>query len=346
MRKHLLNLTLCFLVFSVQNTCFGQQAAENPISFFQHFAQQKGVPKLTISTDTKQLIKEKKDENYQDATIQFEGLDGASIEMSAKVRSRGNIRKKICYFPPLKLKMKKKALANLGFDTLNQVKMVIQCQSSNQGLSYLLKEQLIYKLHQPIGPESYQTKLIRIDLINEEDGKVQELHGFLIEEEKEFCTRLAAKIPGDGKISSRLIDRDAYTKMCFFQYMILNTDWQMVNRHNLEFIMLEGQDKFMPIPYDFDYSGMVNTNYAVPDPSRGIKSVKEAIFLGKDISYAEAKSTADYFLSKKDALYKVLDEEQHLSSKEIKIVRKRLDYFFSELESDRIIKNVFATGKD
>ncbi|MEM9824542.1 MAG: hypothetical protein AAF985_25875 [Bacteroidota bacterium] len=284
MRKHLLNLALSILLFSIQDACFGQDGNEKPISFFQHFAQQDGVPKLTISTDSKKLIKEKKKENYQAASIKFEGLNGELIEMPAKVRSRGNIRKEVCYFPPLKLKMKKKALAELGFDTLNQVKMVIQCQSSKQGLSYLLKEHLIYKLHQPIGPESYQTKLIQIDLIDK-DGKVKELHGFLIEEEKEFCARLTAKIPDKGRISSRLIDRDAYTKMCFFQYMILNTDWQMMNRHNLEFIQLEGQQKFMPIPYDFDYSGMVGTSYAVPDPSRGIKSVKDQIFLGKKICY-------------------------------------------------------------
>lgn len=343
MRKHFLNLILVFIGF--QTTVSSQQTTEQPISFFQHFAQQSEVPTLTIKTDVKKLIKDKKKENYQSASISFQGFEGETIEMDAKVRSRGNIRKEVCYFPPVKLKMKKKALKKLGFDTLNQVKMVIQCQPNKLGLSYLLKENLLYALHQPIGPISYQTKLFKLNLIDAK-GKIQELFGFLIEEEKEFCARLTGKIPSSSRISSRLVDRDAYAKMCFFQYMILNTDWQMSTRHNLEFVQIQGQNKFMPIPYDFDYSGMVGTTYAVPDPSRGIKSVKEPIFLGKDITAEEAQSTAAFFLSKKDTLYAVLEAEEHLSEKELKVIRKRMDYFFSELDNKRIIKNVFTTARD
>ncbi|GAB5553187.1 MAG: hypothetical protein Sapg2KO_27780 [Saprospiraceae bacterium] len=345
MRKHLFTLVLCLFLFGFQNLLWGQTSNEVPISFFQHFAQQTEVPTLTIETDVKKLIKDKRKENYQGASITFNGLEGETIEMAAKIRSRGNIRKEVCYFPPVKLKMKKKALKKLGFDTLNQVKMVIQCQSSKQGLSYLLKENLIYQMHQPIGPISYQTKLIKLNLIDKK-GKTQELFGFLIEEEREFCARLESRIPpGKGRISDRLIDRDAYLKMVFFQYMILNTDWQMINRHNLEFVLMKGQDKFMPIPYDFDYSGMVGTNYAVPDISRGIKNVQEPCFLGKDVTEEEAQSTANYFLSKKDAVYAALEADQHLTKKDSKAIRKRLDFFFKELESKRIIRNVFATGK-
>lgn len=345
MRKHLFTLLLCLAFISFQNAGFGQSTTEAPISFFQHFAHQPEVPSLTIQTDVKKLIKDKQKETYQSASITFSGLDGAVIEMDAKIRSRGNIRKEVCYFPPVKLKMKKKDLEKLGFDTLNQVKMVIQCQSSKQGESYLLKENLIYQLHQPIGPISYQTKLIKLNLIDKK-GKAQELFAFLIEEEKEFCARLESRIPsGSGRITTRLIDRDAYLKMVFFQYMILNTDWQMLNRHNLEFVQMKGQDTFMPIPYDFDYAGMVGTNYAVPDASRGIKSVMEPCFLGKDVTEEEAQATADYFLSKKEAVYAALDADQHLNTKDSKAIRNRLDFFFKEIDNKRIIKNVFATAK-
>lgn len=345
MRKHLFNLLVCLTFIGFQTSIFGQTTTEAPISFFQHFAQQTEVPTLTIDTDVKKLIKDKRKENYQGASITFHGLEGEVIEMDAKIRSRGNIRKEVCYFPPVKLKMKKKALKKLGFDTLNQVKMVIQCQSSKQGLSYLLKEHLIYQLHQPIGPISYQTRLIKLNLIDKK-GKTQELFGFLIEEEKEFCTRLESRIPpGKSRISNSLIDRDAYLKMVFFQYMILNTDWQMVNRHNLEFVQLNGQDKLMPIPYDFDYSGMVGTSYAVPDVSRGIKTVMDPCFLGKDVTEEEAQATADYFLSKKEAVYAALEADQHLSTKDSKAIRKRLDYFFKEIDNKRIVRNVFVTGK-
>jgi hypothetical protein len=346
MKKHLLSMLAFLLVLSaVLPTAGAQNNEQAPISFFQHFAQQtEEIPVLTLKTDTKKLIKDKKKESYQSASITFHGLDGEAIEMDAKVRSRGNIRKEVCYFPPLKLKMKKKALSKLDFDTLNQVKMVIQCQSNKIGLSYLLKEQLIYQLHQPIGPISYQTKLIKINLIDPK-GKTQELFGFLIEEEREFAKRLSGQILEVGKISDRLVDRDAYLKMVFFQYMILNTDWQMMNRHNLEFIRLDGQTLFSPVPYDFDYAGMVGTSYAVPDPSRGIKRVTDPCFLGKEVTPEEAQAMAVFYLSKKEAIYKQLDAFVQMTEKDKVPIRKRLDHFFNELSNEKVINNNFVTGK-
>ncbi len=37
---------------------------------------------------------------------------------------------------------------------------------------------------------------------------------------------------------------------------------------------------FIPVPYDFDYTGLVNTGYAIPGISLGIEHVRERYFLG------------------------------------------------------------------
>ena len=63
--------------------------------------------------------------------------------------------------------------------------------------------------------------------------------------------------------------------------MIGNTDWSVGNSHNLQVLQLPEYDKGVPIPYDFDYSGFVGTNYAIPRSTLPIESVEERYFSGE-----------------------------------------------------------------
>ena len=67
-----------------------------------------------------------------------------------------------------------------------------------------------------------------------------------------------------------------------FQYMIGNGDYSVTGRHNLKIIALSSADPqgFLPVPYDFDYTGLVNTKYAIPGETLGISSVRERYYLG------------------------------------------------------------------
>jgi len=337
--QHLL-LIFPFLLFGF---FLNAQNGESLFDFISNLSEE--IPVITLKTDSKQLIRKKLAEEYQDAHLSFSDGKGGMIETVAEVRSRGNIRKEVCYFPPLKIKVKKKRLKTMGFDTINKLKLVLQCKSGKTGEAYLLKENLIYKLHQPIGPISYRTKLIKIRLVRDED-KVEELFAFLIEEEDNFAKRLDGAVVEFGRIPDRLVDRDSYLKMVFFQYMILNTDWYEYNKHNLEFIRPEGSDKFVIVPYDFDYSGMVGTSYSMPHPSRGISSVTEPCFLGKKVSLEEAKQTISYFLSKKEELYKIANAYSHLESKQKAMIISYLDDFFETIGDDRRISRNFVTLDD
>jgi hypothetical protein len=298
---------------------------------------------LVLQTDAKQLVQQKMKEEYQKATLEFKGPDGQEVSLSAKVRARGNMRKQVCQLPPIKINLQKKDLVALGLDTLDNLKMVIQCQSNNIGQRYLYKEQLIYEMHQIVGPFSYQTKLVRIQLGDRYD---EPLMGFLIEDEDDFAKRLNGPVLEKGILSKRLIDRNAYLRMCFFQYLILNTDWFMGNRHNLEFIRPEGYSKFAPVPYDFDYTGLVNTTYAVPDKSRPIKEVTEPCYLCEEVTLNEARRTAAIYIQKKEALYEVVKNYPYLDKKRKEGFFWRLDDFYRQLENEKITKKVFVNKQD
>ena len=336
---------LSLLYFCLLTNTVSAQDAIQPPSIFQSIQNlSDSIPTIRIASNWKKLVKDKLKEEYQEAQFSFTNADGEEIALKAKIRARGNIRKKVCYYPPVKIKFKKKHLAAMGFDTLNKLKFVIQCRRGNTGEGYLFKERFIYDLHEQIGPISYRTKLVKIELL--EEGKDHEpLFGFLIEEEEEFGKRLSADVLEVGRIRSKLIDRNAYLKMVFFQYLILNTDWSVRNKHNIEFVWVKDSGKFVPVPYDFDYCGLVGTDYAVPSEALGISSVKEALFRGKDITEKEALATAKFFLAQKDQLYQRLEEYPYFDKREKTSFKMRMDDFFELLANKkRIIRN-FANAE-
>lgn len=338
---HLLLYTLLIVFWS---PAMAQTDGAKP-SLFQHFNQMEGIPTLTLKTDTKQLIRKKMQEEYQDGYLAFPGPNGSEIEMQVEVRSRGNMRKQVCYYPPLKIDFDKSALDSIGFDTLDKLKFVIQCKKGKTGEKYLFTEHLIYQFHKPVGPISYLTKLVKIDMVDDK-GKVEPLYGFLIEEEEEFARRMGGPVVEVGRLPDRMIDRDAYLKMVFFQYLILNTDWFITNKHNLEFVRPDGEETFYPVPYDFDYAGLVGTTYAVPHPSRGISSVKEAKFLGEDVTMEEAQKMAEFFSSIKSTLYEELKNYPYLDEKEKKDIEQRLDDFYEEMEDEKRLERNFVTAQN
>jgi len=57
------------------------------------------------------------------------------------------------------------------------------------------------------------------------------------------------------------VEQDQLLFMSLFQYMIGNTDYSIVALHNV--IMLDdAKGVRRTVPYDFDYSGLVNAHYA------------------------------------------------------------------------------------
>lgn len=316
------------------------QPEQGTQSLFQYFSSiTDSVPLLILDTDVRKLIRHKQEEKYQAAKFQFQDTQGNWLSLSAKVRTRGNMRKQVCYFPPLKVNLKKKDFETMPFDKLDKLKLVLQCWDNKQGYAQLHREQLLYQLHQAIGPFSYRTCLVRVQLGDQYDSPQ---YAFLIEDEEEFAQRLSGPIVEKGRINTKLIDREAYLRMCFFQYLILNTDWYMHNLHNLEFIRPQGYEQFCPIPYDFDYAGLVNASYAVPHPSRNIKSVKQPCYLCEEVSLEEAQTMAAFFLQKKTVLYQIVKDYPHLRKKEKSDFFGRLESFYAEVENEKTLRRNFV----
>ena len=83
------------------------QAIQNT-SFFNQWSAFSETPiQWTIKTDLKQLLKNRTDDVYQAAQLSYNAEDGTPTYWKIQLKSRGNTRKSVCGYPPIKIKFKR-----------------------------------------------------------------------------------------------------------------------------------------------------------------------------------------------------------------------------------------------
>ncbi len=308
-------------------------------SLFNYIFQLENRPQLELETDTRLLIKNKLQETYQQTEVKlFDGAGAMILATDAKVRARGNMRKKVSFLPPLKIDFKKSTLDSLGFLKLDDLKLVLPANRSKLSQEKLLQEYFLYELYSMLDSNAIRAKLV--DVTIKFKGKVKyQLTGFLVESEADYEHRKNARIIEHGIVSSHLLDRTSFAKMVFFQYMIGNTDFSVDSKHNIEVVKLKGKDEIIIVPYDFDYSGFVNQSYALPHPDLPIEDVRSRYFFsGYKLNERDYEKMMTYYLSFKDKVNDLCEESTYMSDKTISGNKKYLNDFFKLLEKPKRLR--------
>jgi hypothetical protein len=129
--------------------------------------------------------------------------------------------------------------------------------------------------------------------------------------------------------------------------MIGNTDWSVPINHNVTILsqgLSENPNLGIIVPYDFDYAGLINADYAVPFEGLGLKSVLERRYLGicrrQEIFMNDLKEFPD----KKEELVKVINDFPYLNTKTKKEMISYLESFFKDFDKRNSI--VYKLGHD
>ena len=318
-------------------------SADTSKSLFENFVRQEALD-LILTTDFKKLVKEKKFGLYQPAHLVYYNQDSVKVTLEASVKARGRSRKEICSIPPIKIKMNEDHLAEQGFQLYKTLKMVAPCKGAKSYEKFILKEYLSYQLLNILTEYSFKTQLVRLHYIDT-SGKLkpQTKYAFLIEHEKEMAHRLSAKVVNISKCPPNKLDKEHANLVYLFQLMIGNTDYKVENVHNLRLLYHEGNTTFFPVPYDFDYSGLVYASYAIPHESVPIKSVRQRYYFGACRDLEEMESSIQIFKNKKEELLNYCQQFDLLSAKDKSKVIKYLNAFFELIKSEKKLKTLLSS---
>lgn len=278
--RHSKNLVFSCLSLMLTMSAFAQAPPQKQ-SAFDYLSAQEGTA-FTLELDLTELINSKNTKQYLPASLT--APDGKMLK--TEVRARGKFRRRICEIPPLKLKFSKKELRAAGMDTLNEVKLVVPCFSDPRGEELVLREYVAYRMFERLNPQhSVRARLIKIAFRDKHVEEVKRpVYCLLVEHEEQLKARLKGQIAEQYGLTADSLQTEQAALMAMFEYMIGNTDWGIADGRNMYQFKPASGGKILPIPYDFDFSGLVNAPYATPNAETGLQNVRERFLMADGIA--------------------------------------------------------------
>lgn len=132
-----------------------------------------------------------------------------------------------------------------------------------------------------------------------------------------------------------------YTLFQVFQFMIGNVDWKINNCKNAEVIQLPDKT-IIPIPYDFDYTGMVNPSYAIPFLRYKQNMVTDRYFIGQKKELKDLLPILELFKKKKDTFINIINSFESLPKKERRSMLNYLRSFYRTLDRPSQVERIFV----
>ncbi|HUS01651.1 MAG TPA: hypothetical protein VMY77_07985 [Chitinophagaceae bacterium] len=333
---------LCFIVTAALNYATYCQAPVNRQQFFLD----ETVIDVTLTTDIKKLRTDKKVPAWQPANIVMRFSDTAIISEEIRVQPRGEFRKSNCDIASLMFDFKNPGSPKLS--NLKKLKLVGGCHSTASDEELLLKEYIIYKTYNFITNMSFRTRLLYITYKDSKDKfKPYKQYAFLIEDIKDVGTRNNCVEPSKKIGKPVTTDREHTTLVCMFQYMIGNTDWSLPNFHNIKMIVPK-TDTLAPcylIPYDFDYTGLVNAGYALPQEQFGTTSIKDRVYRCPPRTAEEVQQQVDIFKERKERILYYISNFPLLGKGIKKDMTNYLEEFYGIISKKNSLRATFNVQK-
>ena len=290
--------------------------------------------KIKLSYSNKEIRLKTDDTTYIKTNMSF-WHENKWNDLEVSLRARGNFRRSKCYFPPIKMKIKKSKAEGSLFEGNKNLKLVVPCLLQEEKNDNIVQEFIAYKLYEKISPYHFQTRMVDIEFSEIKRNKkiVHKLKGFLIEDDKRVADRFEGK-SFERYIHPKAMDDMTSIKNSMFQFMIGNTDFSVAYQHNGKLLYID--KTIYPLPYDFDLCGLVDASYSIVNATLGINTVKDRKYRGFKRDESMVQEVRDQLLSKKAQFFQIIDNQKsrfELTS-EFESTKSFLSGFFEILEDD------------
>jgi len=306
-----------------------------------------GPLEFVLAADFDQLGKDRSQETEErPAQILIRGLDGEPVEIPIQVKTRGifRLQSRICPDPPLRLNFPETRPQGTVLDGQDKLKLVTHCRDSDRYEQNLLEEYLAYRIYNQLTDISFRVQLARITYLDtsRKNDPVTRM-AFIIEDEDAMATRLAGQMIETPVASPDDFVLDQLSLMYLFQFMVGNVDWGTGASHNVK-ILLKDQG-YYPIPYDFDWTGLVDAPYAGPNPLTEPfhDSVRERLYRGACMPGIDYQGFFTRFNEERDAIQTLAKNQVGLSERNVEWAESYLEGFYAiitnQREAERVIIN-------
>lgn len=269
-------------------------------------------------------------------------VDGVTYPIALTPRGITRKTSDTCDFPPLRVELTSPAPAGSLFDHQRKLKLVTHCKRDSGFQQKVLLEYSAYRMYNLLTPHSFRARLANIDYVGADGRPIVSRIGYFLEDLGDLARRNGMKqtrAPNLIPIAD-LSPPDA-ARYALFQDMIANHDWSMRAGpagkeccHNAELIGPLGPGSTVPVPYDFDFSGLVDAPYATPPDELHIGSVRERVYRGYCVHNADALAIARQMRDERPQLMAAITSTPGMQPDTASRAISYLDGFFTAIAND------------
>jgi hypothetical protein len=297
-------------------------------------------------------------QRHQEVRIYFPGQwtyideQGETQRLEVSIRTRGHFRREICGRPPLQLNFKKSEVKGTLFAGQNKLKLVAPCKEGERYQDYVVLEYLAYRIYQILSEHGYSTRLIRLSYVDRDD-KLEPWTdiAFVIEDDSDMAARLDLDRVKVESVLYRQLDHPRMALAQLFQFLIANNDYSMIKPsgdddccHNIDLLGIEDEMQedmpdasIIPVPYDFDFSGLVNATYAAPPSQIPVRDVRFRYFYGLCVPRPLLDDAIAHVQSKREEIFELIAATEQLDEKLREKTREYIEEFFEIIDDPEAI---------
>jgi hypothetical protein len=345
-KRHFLQIFLIFFlqgfIVSGQNDTTRTEQRKGPLKPEISLFGSDKILNVSIYMDLGSFLKKTTPTASFDADMHIITAPGDTIKKKVSLKYRGIIRKEMCSFPPIEVNFVKSLICDT--EKIKRIKLVTHCEPGSKTDEYVLREYLCYKLFNAITDTSFKARLLKVSYIDTKKiKKTITKYGIFIEPVEMLAARTNSVIVKSTNLNQNHIIPHVMDRVAIFNYMISNWDWSVPGQHNVKILqqkMHADPQLGIAVPYDFDLTGVVNAEYAVPPPNVPIETVRQRLFWGlcrnREVYIADLKEFSDH----REAIYSVINDCPYLNKSSKKDIAFFLKEFFDNLEKPKSINNL------
>jgi len=293
-----------------------------------------------------------KDKEYS-GELTYLTAAGAPLTLDLRYQVRGNYRlqRDVCRYSQLWLNFRTRQAAGSLFANQDRVKLVVQCGAQRKFAEYLVKELQAYQFFNRLSDQSFSVRLAEITYRDPDYPRNERTHtGFFIEHHDRLASRLGLSDSKVDRLEIRQLDPVQGSLVALFMYMIGNTDYSMLTAepgenccHNIR-LLKGGDDRYIPVPYDFDASGYVDADYAPLAASLRQTSTRQRIYRGFCSFNEEIDASLDRFREQQQAVTAIIDSSTLVSRRQVNRARDFIAGFYNIISDPDRTTREFITN--
>ena len=341
-------MTTLRLTFFLLALAFGASASGDAVATTAPLFTSNDILDVTIRAPFTTIMKERSDDEDLPATLTYTDAEEGAVSVDLSIRTRGRYRRqsRVCKWAPLRLNFKKSSVENTVFADSDKMKLVTHCRNTTRYSQAPLLEHLAYRILNEVTDASFRVRLLRVTYVDtDKDDRAHTEFGFLIEHKSQLAKRIGIELNEEEATEVALLDARHTNLSALFQYLIGNTDFSPIRGvsgepccHNY---MLFGTEagRILPIPYDFDMSGIVDAPHSSPNPKFGLRDVRERLYRGRCENNEYVAASVQAFLEHKPAIYELVNSNEFYKAGTRKSTLRFLNDFFALIENPKRVQS-------